>query len=110
MGVKVMVLMPGGFRTNFWSERSNVIREGLSDVYGGHFAGQIRASSQAHVGNELGDPAKLANAVIDALNSGASPLYFVLGGDALDYVGAKLDAMTAELEQQRHVGVATAFD
>jgi NAD(P)-dependent dehydrogenase (short-subunit alcohol dehydrogenase family) len=108
-GIRVIVPMPGGFRTNFWSERSNVIREGLEDVYAMHPAGQIRAQSSAHRGNEMGDPAKLAEALIDVVGASNPPLYLVLGGDALDYVGAKRDAIAADVERMRSVAVSTAF-
>src|SRR3546814_17238523 len=65
LGVKVIAALPGGFRTEFWSERSNTIREGLPDVYGGQSAGRIREQSQQHVGNEMGDPVRLSRLLID---------------------------------------------
>jgi NAD(P)-dependent dehydrogenase (short-subunit alcohol dehydrogenase family) len=109
-GIRVIVPMPGGFRTNFWSERSNVIREGLEDVYGTHPAGRIREQSSAHQGNELGDPAKLAETLIDVIGADNPPLYLVLGGDALAYVGDKRDAMVTNLNETREIAVATAFN
>lgn len=110
LGVRVIATLPGGFRTDFWSERSNTIREGLPEVYGNQPAGQVRQSSQQHVGNEMGDPVKLSRLVIDIVGRDDPPLYLVLGGDALEYVGAKRDAMARELEAHRAIGLATAFD
>ncbi len=109
-GVKVIIPMPGGFRTNFWSPQSNIIREGLSDIYGTYPCGQIGERSQQHVGHEMGDPVKYANALIDAVYSENPPLYYVFGGDALEYVGLQRDAMVAELDAHRSVGLATAYD
>jgi NAD(P)-dependent dehydrogenase (short-subunit alcohol dehydrogenase family) len=108
LGVRVVVPMPGGFRTNFWSEQSNTIREGLDEVYGGHASGQIRTRSQQHVGNEFGDPRKYAELLI-RLAEADPPLFLVVGRDALDYIEAKRSAMLAELESQRLVAEATAF-
>ena len=108
-GIRVVVPMPGGFRTNFWSEQSNTIREGLDDVYGAHPSGQIRARTQQHVGHELGDPQKYAELLIRIAGEPNPPLNLVLGADALEYIGAKRDAMVAELESQRHIAEATSF-
>src|SRR3546814_11480617 len=40
LGVKVIAALTGGFRHDFWSERSNTIREGLPDVSGRKTAGR----------------------------------------------------------------------
>jgi NAD(P)-dependent dehydrogenase (short-subunit alcohol dehydrogenase family) len=109
LGVRVIASLPGGFRTDFWSERSNTIREGLSEVYGDHPAGQVRERSQAHVGREVGDPAKLARLLIQLVEHDDPPVYLVPGADALDYIGAKLEQMTSDLNAQRAVGMATDF-
>ena len=110
LGVKVVAALPGGFRTEFWSERSNTIRDGLADVYGDHPAGTIRQQSQLHVGNEIGDPAKLSRLLIEVAEHDDPPLYLVIGRDALDYVGAKRDMIGAELEANAGISQATAFD
>lgn len=110
LGVKVVCAMPGGFRTEFWSERSNTIREGLAEVYGSHPAGTIRQQSQQHVGNEIGDPAKLSRLMIQVAEHDDPPLYLVIGSDAMDYVGAKRDLIAAELETNAAISRATAFD
>src|SRR3546814_19617481 len=56
LGVKVIAALPGGFRTEFCSERSNTIREGLPAVYGGQSAGRIREQAPHHVGNRMSEP------------------------------------------------------
>lgn len=109
-GVRVIASLPGGFRTEFWSTRSNTIRDGLGEVYGRHPAGQIRQRSQAHAGHELGDPDRLAQLVIRLVEHEDPPLYLVAGADALDYVETKRRRMAAELETQYAIGTSTAFD
>src|SRR3546814_18460783 len=84
LGVKVIAALPGGFRTEFWSERSNTIREGLPDVYGGQSAGRIREQSQQHVGNEMGDPVRLSRLMNAVAGRDNPPLYLVLGVQALE--------------------------
>ena len=110
LGVKVIAAMPGGFRSHFWNEGSNTIREGLDDIYGKYPAGQIRARTQEHAGNEMGDPAKLASLLIELASHDDPPLFLMLGGDALEYASQKRDSLVAELEAYQAVGRATAFD
>jgi len=110
LGVKVIAAMPGGFRSHFWNEGSNTIREGLDDIYGKYPAGQIRARTQEHAGNEMGDPAKLASVLIELASHDDPPLFLMLGGDALEYASQKRDSLVAELEAYQAVGRATAFD
>lgn len=109
LGVRVMVSLPGGYRTDFWSARSNTIRDGLKDVYGAYPCGQVAERSQEHVGNELGDPAKLARLMIAMVEGETLPLYLVGGADGMAVVEAKLAAITADLESHRAISVATAF-
>ena len=110
LGVKVVAVLPGGFRTDFWDARSNTIRDGLAEVYGAWPCGQIRAQSAQHVGNEIGDPAKFSALLIEVAGRDDAPLYLVPGADALDYVGAKRDAIATELAGWADRGRSTAFD
>lgn len=109
LGVRVMVSLPGGYRTDFWSARSNTIRSGLHDVYGAYPCGQVAERSQEHVGNEMGDPAKLARLMIEMVGGETLPLYLVGGADGMAVVEAKLAAITADIEGHRAVSVATAY-
>src|SRR3546814_16265314 len=58
----------------------------------------------------MGDPVRLSRLMIAVAGSDNPPLYLVLGGDALEYVGVKRDAMAKELETHRADSLATAFD
>lgn len=109
-GVRVICSLPGGFRTNFWSPQSNTIRQGLADVYGPYPCGQIAERSRDHVGHEMGDPAKFARAMVDLVHAEHPPLYFVAGADAMEYVGYKLEQMTAELEKHKATSLGMGFD
>jgi NAD(P)-dependent dehydrogenase (short-subunit alcohol dehydrogenase family) len=109
LGVRVIIALPGGFRTNFWSERTTTIRDDFNGIYAPHMAGQIRRLSSAHVGNELGDPAKLPKALFAALDANAPPLHLVLGADALELVSAKVDQVQADLSKCTTLAAETAF-
>src|SRR6185437_321475 len=107
LGVRVLVAMPGGFRTEFWSERSNTIRENPEAVYGAYPFGQIRQRASAHRGHELGDPDKFAELLVKVVAQDQPPLYLVLGADALELVEAKRKRMIADIEGQKVTAVAT---
>lgn len=109
LGVRVMVSLPGGYRTDFWSARSNTIRDGMRDVYGAYPCGQVAERSQEHVGNELGDPAKLAQLMIDMVEGETLPLYLVGGADGMAVVEAKISAIASDIESNRSVSIATAY-
>jgi hypothetical protein len=110
LGVKVILVLPGGFRTNFWDARTTTIRDDFEGLYAPYMAGQIRKLSAAHVGNEPGDPAKLPAALFAALDAPEAPVHLVLGADALKQVAAQLERTRADLEKCRDLTVSTAFD
>lgn len=109
LGVRVMMTLPGGYRTDFWSPRSNTIRDGLAEVYGSYPCGQVAQRSQQHVGNELGDPARLARLMIALVEGEALPLYLVGGADGMAVVEAKGAEIAADIERNRAISVGTAY-
>jgi hypothetical protein len=72
--------------------------------------GPTRAYVQGGDGEQPGDPAKAAQAILLALDSDAPPLRLVLGGDAVDNIRSRLDQLSAELREWEPVGRDTAFD
>lgn len=91
-GIKVMLVEPGGFRTNF-AGGSKVFASRVVTDYAGSPAAMTRERMNQYSGHEPGDPAKAAAAVIRAVDSPDTPLRLVLGGDALDRARAKLSAL-----------------
>jgi hypothetical protein len=50
-------------------------------------------------GSQPGDPTKAAAAILEALDAPNPPLRLALGSDAVDHIGATLDARRAELDE-----------
>lgn len=109
-GVRVVTALPGGFRTRFWSDQDNIVRDGTEAIYGDQPAGQIRQQVRQHIGHELGDPAKLAQLLASVAGLDDPPFYLVAGADALQNVGAKHDMIAADLARCKIIAQATAFD
>jgi hypothetical protein len=58
----------------------------------------VRANRQAAHGNQLGDPAKAAEAVLSIAGRPDAPVHLVLGSDALRLVGGAREAVDAEID------------
>ena len=109
LGIRVTIVEPGGFRTNF-SGGSLRQAERVIDGYAGTPSERTRTSIGRHNGHELGDPAKAAAAIITALEAPDAPLRLVLGADAVGMVRHKIDAVSKQLAAWEAVSIATGVD
>lgn len=107
-GIKVIIVEPGAFRTEFLG-RSIASAQRRLEAYE-PTSGQARDFSTANNGLQGGDPDSAMQVVIDAVNAPAPPLRLPLGRDAIARIEAKVHRLTSELEQWRARSVATAFD
>ncbi len=60
--------------------------------------GKPRKENDTSHGNQSGDPAKAAAAIIEVVESNDPPYMLVLGSDAADTFRSALDALRADLE------------
>ncbi|MBP2479498.1 NAD(P)-dependent dehydrogenase (short-subunit alcohol dehydrogenase family) [Crossiella equi] len=107
LGIEVTIVEPGYFRTTFLSPDSLALPAGTSDAYPA-----IREMTENHLalqGNQLGDPAKGAQLMIDNVVRGGGPLRQLLGSDAHAYATAKVDALRANLDATAATASASDF-
>ena len=104
-GVHVTTLCPGSFRTD-WAGRSMVRTERSIADYDSLFD-PIRDARQAVSGKQLGDPQKLAIAVLTLIGSDQPPPQLLLGSDALKHVTARIERLQHELEAWKALTVST---
>lgn len=104
-GVRVTTLCPGSFRTD-WAGRSMVRTERSIADYDALFD-PIREARQAKSGKQLGDPAKLAAAVLGLVESDNPPPQLLLGSDALKHVSDRIERLQQEIEAWKSVTVST---
>ena len=104
-GVHVTALCPGSFRTD-WAGRSMVRTERSIADYDALFD-PIREARQAKSGKQLGDPDKLAAAVLSLVESDNPPPQLLLGSDALKHVSDRIERLQQEIEAWKSVTVST---
>jgi NAD(P)-dependent dehydrogenase (short-subunit alcohol dehydrogenase family) len=107
-GIKVTIVEPGPFRTDFLTPESlHFVAHEIADYAERRDA--MRASFEQRNGKQPGDPALLAEALVTLANAPQPPLRFTAGAMAVNGLDAKLAAMKAELDRWRELGLATDF-
>jgi NAD(P)-dependent dehydrogenase (short-subunit alcohol dehydrogenase family) len=93
LGIKVTVLEPGGMRTD-WAGSSMRVTP-ISEPYRATVGAMARAHEEIGSGGALGDPAKVAQVVLEVAAMPEPPLRLILGSEAYAYATA---AATARAE------------
>ena len=109
-GISTMLVEPGFFRTELLVEGASTIWPELSiDDYAERTHQTIEAWKGMN-GQQGGDPAKLAAALVTLSDAGNLPLRFVAGADAMGAVEANLDTIKAQIDAHRELSASLAFD
>jgi NAD(P)-dependent dehydrogenase (short-subunit alcohol dehydrogenase family) len=106
-GIHVTAIEPGSFRTD-WAGRSMRRADRSIADYDDVFTPIREARLQAS-GNQLGDPAKAAVAVLQVLDSTDPPRHLVLGSDALRLIGAARQTVDQEIGKWESLSRTTDF-
>ena len=106
-GIKVLIVEPGAFRTEF---NAGGLRQMPVHAAYAEALGNIRGVMNSIDGAQPGDPAKAAWAVALALESDRTPLRLQLGADSIGAVRAHAVQLLEDLGKWEHIGLATAVD
>jgi NAD(P)-dependent dehydrogenase (short-subunit alcohol dehydrogenase family) len=107
-GIKLTIVEPGAFRTDFLDDRS--LKRGTHDLSDyADFRATANAVFQARNHNQVGDPDKLGRALVQLAVDGDPPLRFVAGADALKVVDDKLADVAREVDRWRDLSLSTSF-
>jgi NAD(P)-dependent dehydrogenase (short-subunit alcohol dehydrogenase family) len=107
LGIRVLIVEPGAFRTGLLGDSMHRSRE-IPDY--ADTAGATRAAAAAMDGTQQGDPRKLAAAILAALDASDAPLHLALGADAVETIRGAQDRKRADLEAWEEVSRDTALD
>jgi NAD(P)-dependent dehydrogenase (short-subunit alcohol dehydrogenase family) len=111
LGVKVTIIEPGGFRTDFAGSSTTI-----ADVRAEYDStvGEAARFQRNYNGKQPGDPAKAARVVLKVvamsdLRSNSKLHRIILGSDAYKAIGSRLDTLRAEYEAGKDLAYSTDF-
>lgn len=107
LGIKVMVVEPSGFRTDWAGRSANESQKQIDDYVATAGAGRVQV--RAISGKQAGDPVRAAQAVIAAVESDSPPHHLLLGNAAFDGALAKLDELRKDFTAAEAVARAADF-
>ena len=96
LGIKVMIVAPSGFRTDWAGRSANnspVVIEDYAET-----AGKNKSDIRGYSGNQPGDPERAAQAIVKAVESENPPLRLLLGKAALKGARLKLDLLKKDFD------------
>ncbi len=107
LGIKVIVVEPGPFRTE-WSGASILESKTVIHDYD-ETAGERRKKTHAGSGKQVGDPVRAGEMIIKAVESEDPPLHLVLGKIALDLAYKKLETVKKDLDGWKEASLGADY-
>jgi NAD(P)-dependent dehydrogenase (short-subunit alcohol dehydrogenase family) len=108
LGLRVTVVQPGSFRTQFLTGDSLHRAEvGLSDY--ADTVGPLMTAASAYDGHQPGDPVRAVVAIRRLVETPEPPVRLQLGRDSVALVEDKLTSVAAELARWRELSLSTDF-
>jgi len=108
-GIRTMLVEPGFFRTELLSpESTNFAESSIADY--AERTEQTVAALKGLSGLQPGDPAKLADALIQVVSQDEPPVRFVAGADAVAAVEQKANDLLAQAGAYRELSSSLAYD
>jgi NAD(P)-dependent dehydrogenase (short-subunit alcohol dehydrogenase family) len=108
-GIHTTVVNPGYFRTELLSEQSTRYAEPSIADYDAR-RGPLMAAWKGTHGQQPGDPAKLAQALLTIASQQPPPRRFLAGADAISTAEQKIADLQADIESNRELSSSLAFD
>ncbi len=107
LGIKVTIVEPGPFRTDFAGAGFGFAEKIIEDY--AVTAGVFRERMKGIAGKQEGDPQKAARAIIDLSHSDNAPLRLPLGKIALGTLASKLQNVQKDLDDAREVAAGAVY-
>jgi len=108
-GIRTMLVEPGFFRTELLTPESTTYAEPSIDDYAERTKQTVTAWNGMN-GRQSGDPAKLANALVQLAGQQEPPLRWVAGADAVEIVENKAKKLLAQAGAYRELSGNLAHD
>lgn len=108
LGIKVVIVEPGPFRTEFAGKNLPAAKQVISDY--NSTAGTFRDKLKSVHGKQEGDPAKAAQAIIKHVKQKDPTLRLPLGKIPLVTIQSKIDHLQADLDANRKIASKVVFE
>ena len=108
-GINTTIVNPGFFRTELLTEQSTNFAEPSIEDYDERRTKQLEFW-KAQNGQQAGDPAKLARALVTIANQEPPPRRFIAGADAIGTAEQRVADLNAQIAANRNLSVSLAFD
>ena len=108
LGIRLSIVEPGPFRTNFAGKELGLAKKVINDY--DPTAGVFRTKLKGVHEKQEGHPQKAAKAIFDLVESDNPSLRLPLGKIALKTIKMKIDSVTADLEKNRKVAEGAVYE
>ena len=108
LGIKLTLVEPGAFRTEFAGDSLATPDEQINDYE--ETAHKFVKMQEEMSGEQPGDPEKAAQAMIKVVESDNPPMRLVLGEDALKATRQKIETFQKELDEWEDVTLSTSYE
>jgi NAD(P)-dependent dehydrogenase (short-subunit alcohol dehydrogenase family) len=108
LGIKVTIVEPGYFRTDFLDEKSLTPTQKVMEDYA-ETVGEVRKHAAAVNHRQLGNPEALAKGLLQIVDAENPPLRMPFGSDTVAAIEAKNAFVAEELRQWRSLALSTDF-
>jgi NADP-dependent 3-hydroxy acid dehydrogenase YdfG len=107
LSIKVILIEPGAFRTDFAGRSLTQSKEVIADYE--RTAGQRRKEKDTSSGTQPGNPAKAAKVIIQVQEGEDVPFRLLLGSDAIKTTRAELENQIKEIDAWEAISITTDF-
>jgi NAD(P)-dependent dehydrogenase (short-subunit alcohol dehydrogenase family) len=107
-GIRVVIVEPGPFRTEFLGRSITLAAREMPEYAAS--AGRRRRYREANDGVQAGDPEKAVAVILQAIDAEEPPLHLPLGPVAYEIVERKLAAFRKDVDGWRDIAIHTDFD
>ncbi len=107
LGIKVLLVMPSGFRTDWAGRSANDAPATIEDYR--ETAGKFKEMIRGYSGKQPGDPVRAAKAIIEAVERRDSPFNLLLGKAALQGARTKLELLKNDFDANAEISESADF-
>src|SRR2546426_409310 len=108
-GIHTTIVNPGFFRTKLLTKESMTFADRSIEDYAGRRAEQLKWW-EAQNGQQPGDPAKLARALVRVAGEQSPPRRFIAGADAIALAEQKVADLKAQIDAYHELSTSLSLD